>query len=76
MTEEEYFASEFTDEFLHAQADAGENCLEENGYNCMPTQEEIREMVAEGNEIIKAEWLKSREFQRRRRANQGGGGWL
>jgi hypothetical protein len=71
MTEDEYFAQEFTDEFLHAQADAGDYHLEEHGYNCMPTHEEIRKIVAEGNEIINAEWLKSREFQ----ANQGGG-WL
>ena len=71
MTEEEYYASEFTDEFLRAQADAGDFLNEEQGYNCMPTHEEIRKIVAEGNEIINPEWHKSREFQ----ANQGGG-WL
>jgi hypothetical protein len=58
MTEKEYFASEFTDSFLHAQAEAGDFYSEENGYNCMPTQEEIQRSVAEGDELLRTAFLR------------------
>jgi len=52
MTEQEYFASEFTNDFLNRQADAGDLLLEENGYNCMPTREAMQKMATEGEDIL------------------------
>jgi len=59
MAEDEYYASEFTDEFLHSQADAGDCRLEENGYNCMPTQEEIQKMAAEGEATLQVAFIRN-----------------
>jgi hypothetical protein len=48
MSEEEYFASEFSDAELGAAADAGLFHLEEEGFFLRPTQAEIQKMVQEG----------------------------
>lgn len=39
MTEEEYFAGAFSDDYLDAQADAGEYHLDEEGMLDLPTDE-------------------------------------
>ena len=59
MTEEEYYSFEFTDDFLNTQADIGESYLEENGYNCMPTEKEIHKMVKTGYAMIFAQWIRA-----------------
>jgi hypothetical protein len=59
MTEEEYYSSEFTDDFLNTQAEIGEFCLEQNGYNGMPAQEEMHKMVKTGYAMIFAQWIRA-----------------
>jgi hypothetical protein len=59
MTEEEYYSAEFTDDFLNAQADAGELYLEENCYHCMRTGAEIKKMTTEGYAMIFARWIRA-----------------
>ena len=58
ITEDEYYASEFTDDFLNRQADAGDLLLEENGYSRMPNQDEIQKLAAEGEEMLRAAFLR------------------
>lgn len=52
MSEEEYFAGEFTDDFLNAQADAGEFHLDEMGFFHMPSLGEMRALAREGEVIL------------------------
>jgi hypothetical protein len=40
MNETNYLSGEFTDEFLHGQADAGDHLLDEEGFQYRPTQDE------------------------------------
>jgi hypothetical protein len=51
MNESEYYAGEFNDANLNAQADFGEFYLDESGFFLMPTQKEIRELVQMGNNL-------------------------
>lgn len=52
MTEEEYFASEYTDEEIARLADAGDFFLDENGFNYRLNAQEIEDLVAEGNRLL------------------------
>lgn len=58
--EEEYYAGEFTDEFLHSQADAGDHHLQESGWSYMPSNKELERMVADGEAaLIIQGWIKA-----------------
>ena len=51
MNEGEYYATEITDAEIDAQADSGEFFLDESGFYFMPTREDIRLMMIEGERI-------------------------
>jgi hypothetical protein len=48
MSSEEYYASEFSDDYLAAQADAGDYFLNESGFQYRLNSAEISELVREG----------------------------
>jgi len=48
MSEEEYLAGEFSDDFLNAQADAGLYRLDEEGYLDMPSDEWLNQQTNQG----------------------------
>jgi hypothetical protein len=48
MTEEEYFAGAFSDDYLDAQADAGEYHLDEEGMLDLPTDEWLNLQANQG----------------------------
>ena len=58
--EEEYYAEEFTDEFLHSQADAEDHHLQESGWSYIRSNKELARMVAEGEAaLIIQGWIKA-----------------
>jgi hypothetical protein len=52
MNENDYLASEFSDDFLHAQADAGDNLLDEEGFQYRPTRDEMEKLALEGESLL------------------------
>jgi hypothetical protein len=52
MNENDYLGSEMADEFLQAQADAGDYFLEEEGYEYRPTQREIQMLALQGRALL------------------------
>ena len=52
MDEINYPSSEFTDEFLHAQADAGDYLLDEEGFQYRPTRGEMEKLALEGESLL------------------------
>jgi len=52
INEIDYLSGEFTDEFLHAQADAGDYLLDEEGFQYRPTEDEIRRLLLEGQALL------------------------
>jgi hypothetical protein len=52
INEIDYLSGEFTDEFLHAQADAGDYLLDEEGFQYRPTEDEIRRPLLEGQALL------------------------
>ena len=57
MNEIDYLSGEFTDDFLHAQADAGDRLLDEEGFQYRPTQDEMRKLALEGDSLLFIERL-------------------
>lgn len=60
MNESDYLSGEFTDDFLHAQADAGDHHLDEEGFQYRPTQDEMRKLALEGDSLLFIERLKGK----------------
>jgi len=60
MNESNYPSGEFTDEFLHAQADAGDYLLDEEGFQYRPTQDEMKMLVLAGQALLFIDNLKGR----------------
>ena len=60
MNESNYLSGEFTDEFLHEQADAGDYLLDEEGFQYRPTQNEMKMLVLEGQSLLFVDSLKSK----------------
>jgi hypothetical protein len=58
MNEMNYLSGEFTDEFLRAQADAGDYLLDQEGFQYRLTQDEIKRLVLEGQALIFIDSLK------------------
>lgn len=48
------------DEFLHAQADAGDALLDEEAFQYRPTQEEMRSLALEGASLLFIDCLKGK----------------
>jgi hypothetical protein len=58
MNESNYLSGEFSDDFLHAQADAGDYLLDEEGFQYRPTQDEIKKLILEGQSLLFIDSLK------------------
>jgi hypothetical protein len=60
MNEINDLSGEFTDDFLHAQADAGDYLLEEEGFRYRPTQDEMKKLALEGLSLLFIDRLKGK----------------
>jgi hypothetical protein len=60
MNEINDLSGEFTDDFLHAQADAGDYLLEEKGFQYRPTQDEMKKLAREGLSLLFIDRLKGK----------------
>jgi hypothetical protein len=60
MNEIEYLSGEFTDEFLDAQAQAGDNLLDEEGFQYRITQDEMKMLALEGQALLYIASLKGK----------------
>jgi len=58
MNEIDYLSGEFTDDFLHAQADAGDYLLDKEGFQYRPTQDGMKKLVLEGQSLLFFDYLK------------------
>ena len=60
MNEMNYPSGEFTDDFLHAQADVGDHLLGEEGFQYRPTQDEMKKLALEGQSLLLIDRLKGK----------------
>jgi hypothetical protein len=60
MNESNDVSSEFTDRFLHTQADAGDHFLDQESFKYRPTQEEMKALVLEGISLLFIDCLKGK----------------
>ena len=60
MNEKNYLLGEFTNEFLHAQADVGDYLLDEEGFQYRPTQDELKSLALEGTSLLFIDCLKGK----------------
>jgi hypothetical protein len=60
MNEKNYLPGEFTDDFLDAQADAGDYLLDEEGFQYRPTQDEMKRLALEGQSLLFMDRLKGK----------------
>jgi hypothetical protein len=60
MNEVNNLSSEFTDEFLHTQANAGAHFLAQESFEYRPTQEEMKALVLEGVSLLFVDCLKGK----------------
>jgi hypothetical protein len=59
MNEINDLPGEFVDDFLHAQADAGDYLLDEEGFQYRPTQDELK-LAVEGLSLLFIDCLKGK----------------
>ena len=59
MNEINDLSGEFTDDFLHAQADSGDYLLDEEGFQYRPTQDEMKKLAREGLSLLFIDCLKA-----------------
>ena len=52
MSSDEYYASEFSDDYLDAQADAGDYFLEKSGFYFRLDPAEVSALVLEGARLL------------------------
>jgi hypothetical protein len=52
MSKNNYLSGELTDDFLNAQADAGDYPLDEEGFQYRPTQDEMKKLALEGQSLL------------------------
>jgi hypothetical protein len=52
MNEMNYLSGEFSDEFLHTQADIGDYLLDEEGFQYRLTQDEMKRLALEGQALL------------------------
>ena len=60
MNETNYPSGEFANEFLHAQADAGDRLLEEECFQYRLTQQEMKRLALEGTSLLFIDCLKGK----------------
>ena len=60
MNESNYLLGEFTNEFLDAQADAGDYLLDEEGFQYRLTQDEMQKLALEGQSLLFIDCLKGK----------------
>jgi hypothetical protein len=60
MNSEEHYESEFSDDYLDAQADAGDCFLDEIGFQYRLTSTEILELVRQGHDWLEIEKILGR----------------
>ena len=60
MNESNYLLGEFTNEFLDAQADAGDYFLDDEGFQYRPTQDEMQKLALEGQSLLFIDCLKGK----------------
>jgi hypothetical protein len=60
MNEINKLSDEFTDEFLHTQADAGDHLLDQEYFEYHPTQKEMKALVLEGASLLFIDCLKGK----------------
>ena len=61
MNEINDLSGEFTDDFLHTQADAGQNLLDEEGFAYRLAQDEIKKLALEGYSLLFIDCLKGKQ---------------
>jgi hypothetical protein len=61
MNEINDLSGEFTDDFLHTQADAGESFLDEQGFAYWLAQDEIKKLALEGYSLLFIDCLKGKQ---------------
>jgi hypothetical protein len=62
MSSEEYYAAEFSDEYLDAQADAGDYFLDESGFYFRLNSAEVSELVREGEVLLRSDELLGKDY--------------
>jgi hypothetical protein len=60
MNENNNPSHEFTDGFLHKQADAGDHLLGQECFDYRPTQEEMKALALEGHSLLFIDCLKGK----------------
>jgi hypothetical protein len=60
MDQINYRSTEFTDEFLHAQGEAGDYLLHEEGFQYRLTQNEMKKLALEGQSLLFIDCLKGK----------------
>jgi hypothetical protein len=50
--EDDYLSTEFPDAFLHAQADAGDYLLDQEGFQYRLTQDALKKLAREGQTLL------------------------
>ena len=62
INESNYLSGEFTDEFLHEQADVGDYVLDDQGFQYRPTQDEMQRLALEleGHSLLFIDCLKGK----------------
>jgi hypothetical protein len=60
MNESNNLSSEFTDEFLQTQADAGDHFLDQKSFEYRPTQKEMTLLALEGVSLLFIDCLKGK----------------
>jgi len=60
MNEINYLLGEFTNEFLHAQANAGDYLLDKQGFQYRLTQDEMKMLALEGQSLLFIDSLKGK----------------
>lgn len=58
MNEMDYLSGEFTDDYLRAQADAGDRMLDAEAFHYRLTQQEIETLVRAGHTLLFIDALK------------------
>jgi hypothetical protein len=60
MDEINYLSGEFTDEFLQAQANAGDDLLDKQAFQFRLTQDEMKMLALEGQSLLFIDSLKGK----------------
>jgi hypothetical protein len=62
MSSEEYYASEFSDDYLDAKADAGDYFLEESGFYFRLNSAEVSKLMQEGKILLVSDKLLGKDY--------------